>query len=200
MAYLSSNNIAVFPCSNRGQGYNLGARLTSEYNLTNIVNQLLNVEAFVISPSYGTSISTDTSISFNILGYYFNVASINDILDLFKDENPEDIYACIRVNTFTTTKSGETLNLQELTTLDSTTASDANMNVDLDTVGESGSSVFMGVQFTKTNPSVSDDVTSYLHILHYDGDTWNIPEDSYIKFTSNNSTRAVTIDDGELSN
>lgn len=199
MAYLSSNNITVFPCSNRGKGYNLGARLTSEYNLTNIVNQLLNVEAFVISPSYGTPVSTETSISFNILGYYFNVASINDILDLFSGESPEDIYACIRVNTFTTTKNGETLDLQELTTLDSTTASDANMNVDLDTVDESGSSVFMGVQFTKTDPGISDDVTSYLHILHYDGSTWNIPEDSYIKFTSNNSTRAVTIDDGELS-
>lgn len=199
MAYLSSNTITVFPCSNRGHGHNLGARLTSEYNLTNIVNQLLNVEAFVISPSYGTSVSTETSISFNILGYYFNVASISDILDLFPGESPEDIYACIRVNMFTTTKSGETLNLQELTTLDSTTASDTNMNVDLDTVDESGSSVFMGVQFTTTNPSTNDDVTSYLHILHYDGSTWNIPEDSYIKFTSNNSTRAVTIDDGKLS-
>lgn len=57
--------IKVFPAVNRTT--NLESRWLNEPNLTNLVNQLLDKESFLISDTL------DDVIKFNIHGYYFEI-------------------------------------------------------------------------------------------------------------------------------
>ena len=45
MSQIKSSSISVFPCANRGKfgdtNFNLQSRLTSEYNLTSIINHII---------------------------------------------------------------------------------------------------------------------------------------------------------------
>lgn len=61
--YLQSENISIFPTPNRGTTYQPQARLVTEFNLTNIVNRLVDKESFVISYK-------NNKITFNIYGYW----------------------------------------------------------------------------------------------------------------------------------
>ena len=61
--YLQSENISIFPTPNRGTNYQPQARLVTEFNLTNIVNRLVDKESFVISYK-------NNKITFNIYGYW----------------------------------------------------------------------------------------------------------------------------------
>lgn len=84
---IKSNSIQVFPSARRVT-YQRTARLFTEKNLTNIVNQLLNVNGFVITrlDNAGTNWST-SPFEFNIAGYYFRVGMLNDILDATDNVN-----------------------------------------------------------------------------------------------------------------
>lgn len=177
MPYIKSNAINVFPCANRGTAYNLQSRLTSEYNLTNIINQLIDTDSFVISNNLSNG------ISFNIHGYYFNVSDYKEITNL--DSSWTDVYAEITIAS--NTIDGLTFN--ELTingTEDVATDLDADTN-------------FTGIAFTDTKPAEAQDHYS-LHILHRDSTSsdWYIPPESTVKFVTNSTRRSIKIDDGEL--
>lgn len=88
MAYLNSSNINIYPLAkarqNADQKWN---RLTSEFNMVNIIRQLLpkSSQGFVID-------WVKPNIKFNIGGYYVE-ANLTD--DIFSGEN---IYANIKIN------------------------------------------------------------------------------------------------------
>ena len=177
MPYINSNSINVFPCANRGSDYNLQSRLTSEYNLTNIINQLIDTDSFVISSNLSNG------LSFNIHGYYFNVSNYQHITNL--DSSWTDVYAEITIAN--NTVDGLTFN--ELTV---NGTEDVSTDLDADTT-------FTGVAFTGTKPTEAQD-HYYLHILHRNSTSsdWYIPPESTVKFLTNSKRRSIKIDDGEL--
>lgn len=177
MPYIKSNAINVFPCANRGTAYNLQSRLTSEYNLTNIINQLIDTDSFVISNNLSNG------ISFNIHGYYFNVIDYTSITNL--DTSWTDVYAEITIASNTV----DGLVFNELTTVET---EDVATDLDADTN-------FTGIAFTGTKPAEAQYHYS-LHILHRDSmsSDWYIPPESTVKFVTNSTKRSIKIDDGEL--
>lgn len=178
MPYINSNSINVFPCANRGTAYNLQSRLTSEYNLTNIINQLIDTDSFVISNNLSNG------LSFNIHGYYFNVSNYQDITNL--DSSWTDVYAQITI-AHNELESG--LVFDELTV---NGTEDVSTNLDADTT-------FTGVAFTSTKPAEAQN-HYFLHILHRDSTSsdWYIPPESTVKFVTNSTRCSIKIDDGEL--
>lgn len=60
----------VFPSTNSGDPKE---KIITEYNICNIVNRLVNRDAFVIS---ATSIDSKLNISFNIKGYIFSTDNL----------------------------------------------------------------------------------------------------------------------------
>lgn len=73
---IESNNIKVFPATHRSDRYDRAARLTTEKNLTSIINRLTDIDSFIISGltvnSSGTTLSSGTC---NIGGYYVEILS-----------------------------------------------------------------------------------------------------------------------------
>lgn len=75
---IESNNIKVFPATHRSDRYDRAARLTTEKNLTSIINRLTDIDSFIIS---GLTISNNSgniilsSGSCNIGGYYVEILS-----------------------------------------------------------------------------------------------------------------------------
>ncbi len=86
MAYLASGDVTVFPSTVRGNTQR-SARLISEENLVNIVNKLVDKDAFVISQDAGLEY-----LEFIVNGYYFKV-NYSKLIQLFPSSN--DIYASI---------------------------------------------------------------------------------------------------------
>lgn len=80
MAFISSNNITVFPSTQR-RDTQITARLITEQYLTNIINTLIDSDGFIITEDKGFNLSKP--FEFNLHGYYFNVTSANAITNLF---------------------------------------------------------------------------------------------------------------------
>lgn len=74
----NSSNIFVFPTTKREQ-VSRSSRLLTEKNIVDIINKLVDVESFVITRGY--VYGSDSSIDFNIYGYYFNVSNFDDVVD-----------------------------------------------------------------------------------------------------------------------
>lgn len=78
MGYIASNNIRIFPSSER-TGDKAGTNWLTEYNLSSIVNKLLGTKGFVITPDDDSPISEGKAIvEFNIGGYYVST-TLEDI-------------------------------------------------------------------------------------------------------------------------
>ena len=84
---VASDNIRVYPCSNRNPESDYMARLTTEYNLVSIINRLVDMKSFCVSTFQGCYLGDDTTKSlissidefmFNINGYLFNLNNIAD--------------------------------------------------------------------------------------------------------------------------
>ena len=74
-----SDNIRVYPCSNRNPESDYMARLTTEYNLVSIINRLVDMKSFCVSTFYSHSLDSISYISefmFNINGYLFNLNNV----------------------------------------------------------------------------------------------------------------------------
>ena len=163
MSNVNIDNIYAFPAVNKNTQPT--ARLTTEYNLTSIVNRLVNKESFIFAPDLGTDLTNNPTIKFNIKGYLFEEICSN-ILNLFGDTTT-NIYAKIKFK--------------------STNSSDSERNLQLD--GESESK-FIGLDFVESKPNEG----YYIHLLTKVEDSWEIPRNSYIKFTSD----SIILDDGDL--
>lgn len=166
MAYLSSNNIKVFPSIGRDSNIDLNAELTNEKNLTQILRSLYKRDSFVISDDF-----SNNSLEFIIHGYYFNATFDRETLTT-NFTNDDNIYANIFVVKNT---QGET-SFQQLRNTD-TSGADGTLNLD---VGGS----FKGVSFTNfSNIPQEDNDSNYtvysLNILTKSGASdWTVPSKS----------------------
>lgn len=85
MSYVNSNNIRIFPSSNRGvNSGHFGNNFATEYNLSSIVNKLLSPyiggeSGFLISHSLDGTLPAG-SAEFNIGGYFIEVGSWSDVI------------------------------------------------------------------------------------------------------------------------
>ena len=175
MAYLNSDNISVFPCANRDAKY-IASKLTTERNLTNIINSIVTTDGFVLS--YSITSEGTKSIQFVLGGYYFEVQN----LDVSSTEfaSATTIYANIKL--------GGTAPYLEIQNLDPTKQQDST----LDTSGN-----FCGLSLTKDPAGAGYTSLRILSRATTSG-AWQIPETSKIRLVSGAGNITVKIDDGEL--
>lgn len=157
---LSSENVDVFPCVGRRISTKRSARLVSEKMLTSLVNNLLDRNSFVISFD-----STDNKniVQFNLYGYFFSV-TLGDISALL-GKNAEKVYASI---TLLNTDAFLQINGQ-------------------DEKPQGGSEyIYTGLLLSDTeqeSPSVTGGELHSILLLKKTGNTWDVPQDSYVKYT-----------------
>lgn len=190
--YLNSEAVGVFPTTGRPQKDPLG-RLTTEYNLTSLINNLLDVDGFVITNNIdGFNSSSIGAFQFNIKGYIFTIHKIGDFLDSSDPSSFKDLYASIKINLSagsSTTSTGDE-NLNRIQSID---------GEDVFKVGDENYGKYTGLNFSNSIPT---DGSYYLHILEYNSTSkkWYIPEESKIKLKTSKSgdNRSVSIDDGVI--
>lgn len=85
MNYVKSEDIKLYPCSNRGGEHNPEARLGTEFNITKMNSAIASRKSFVIEYK-------DNYIEFSINGYYFRIDNISNYLP-----NTDDLYANIKI-------------------------------------------------------------------------------------------------------
>lgn len=195
MAYASSTNISVFPTVGRPD-YDPQGRLTTEYNLTSLLNNLLGVQGFVITNNNEDVSNLESDFEFNIKGYIFRIHKIYDIISNFTNTNTDKIYASIELNiidgTSGTNTSNESINNQVVQSIRG-----EDMEITSNTKKFIG---YTGVIFDSNPPSTTTTSKTYwIQILEKRDGGWYIPDNSKVKFkTENNGMRDITIDDGEL--
>ena len=99
--YLNSNQLNVFPVTNKPSEPQ--SRLTTEYNITNLINRLVDKKSFVITSN--NALSTDP-LEFTLDGYYVKVDIMSEFLnaldldDFTASNNTEinKIFAAICIN------------------------------------------------------------------------------------------------------
>lgn len=94
MSYLSSDNVSVFP-STRRSSFQVSARQMSELRIANLINQLIDMEGFIITSPEEFQTDNNKQFEFNIHGYYFKVNDVTKLFSQFSDQ--KDIYASIRL-------------------------------------------------------------------------------------------------------
>lgn len=177
MAYISSNKINVFPSGNRSEDYPY-AKLPTEFNLTNIINRLTDVDSFVVNKEYSSN-GIVNPLEFNIMGYYFKVDA-DAVTTLTSTTFPSGpIYGTIKLNDISV--GGYTFRELQNTTSGTT----------LDVGTE-----FQGITFGTTASSTSGEYS--LKLLEKVNSVWMIPQDSKIKFNTNSTSKSVVLDDGIL--
>lgn len=172
MAYLNSDNISVFPCANRDAKY-IASKLTTERNLTNIINSIVTTNGFVLSYS-----STSDNIQFVLGGYYFEVKNLN--VGLTEFTTATTIHANIKLD--------GTDPYLEIQNLDPTKQQDST----LDTSGN-----FYGLSLTK-DPAGAGYTSLLILSRATTSGAWQVPETSKIRLVSGAGNITVKIDDGEL--
>lgn len=175
--FLNTENIDIFP-STRRSNKQISARLVTEKSVTSIINKLIDTDGFVITlDNEDGSVPTAVPFEFNIHGYYFSVASVNNILDLFTGYNAnvgDKIYANISLEISDSYKelSGQ----------------DEDVNDQW---------IYKGIEFSLNNPTSAE--VGYEHhdllLLVYDGTDWQVPVESRVKFEYN---FALGVDGGEI--
>ena len=191
MANLNSANVIVYPSVNRDQ--DPGAQYTTEYNLTSIINKLLDRKAFVISHNIAAN---KLDIEFNIFGYYFYVKNF-DLSDDTASEDGPYLNASINVTYDEYPTSAEFTNYQTLVGTDS--GKDSNSTYDgisLDWSADDRTSLSSKNSLVDGKAKITYTFT----ILEYKNGGYQVPEDCKLRFETkkDNTSRALKIDDGEL--
>lgn len=198
--YLNSEAVGVFPTTGRPQKDPLG-RLTTEYNLTSLINTLLDVDGFVVTNNIdGFNINSIGTFQFNIKGYIFTIHKIGDFLKSLNNStdtslsNATNLFASIEIelNAGSSITSTGNENLNRIQSI-----------VGIDAVEGNYSGKYTGLNISPEDPIDPSNTSLYsLHILEKRGDKWYIPEESKIKLktstSGNNKYRSVSIDDGEI--
>lgn len=194
--YLDSKAVGVFPTTGRPQKDPLG-RLTTEYNLTSLINTLLDVDGFVITHNIdGFDSNSKGAFQFNIKGYIFTIHKIGDFLKSLN--NPTDASLSNASNLFAS------IELKLDAGSSATSTGDENLNRIQSIVGiDDDKGKYKGLTISSEDPTDPDNKYLYsLHILEKRENKWYIPEDSKIKLktstSGNDKYRSVSIDDGEI--
>lgn len=189
MAYLSSENIKVFPSIGRDSTTDLNAELTNEKNLTQILRSIYKRDSFVISDNY-----SDNSLEFVIHGYYFNATFDADSLSAeFTSGDKNNIYA----NIFVLKEPGNETSFQQLVNTNTPSEETLNLDIkegDLDTNGE-----FTGVLFSNSaSVNTTYSVYSLLILTKNDGGGgWVVPAKSKLHWKTSevlDSDSSISID------
>lgn len=99
MAHLATENVIVFPIAKERASSVQETRLMTEYNVSNIIRQLMGneIKGFIISCSTKDS---GWEIEFNLYGYYFRINVENTwINDTFGTDISNGIFASIILDT-----------------------------------------------------------------------------------------------------
>lgn len=169
-----SNNIRVYPCSNRNPESDYTARLTTEYNLVSIINRLVDMKSFCVTTFQGESSTNLSSLSefmFNINGYLFNLNNRADEgkkgqftklvtylkeqfdkTDADKQSQNDTLYACICVGQSSGNSQFIELLPSKHTTDDSSSTvpvsqGESNSYLGVMDVNEEGVAYFKGITF-----------------------------------------------------
>ena len=94
MSYVGSQNINVFPSTKRGQ-YQRDARLMTESSLVGLINELIDLKSFVITPIPSDTLQQSDPFEFNIAGYYFKIDRLDSIPDFNSLATGQSIVASI---------------------------------------------------------------------------------------------------------
>lgn len=173
MSLINSDKLTVFPATRRAGSKPL-AKLMSEQALVGMVNKLIDLDGFVISDI--ESITDDTSLEFNLFGYYFNISDPATSIGLGTTYKSGSIYAHIELVTAT---AEDSLVYEELWGQD-------------DTAGYTGLVIDNSANYTAKHSGVVK--TLKLAQLDNDG-IWKIPESSKIRFSKDSLDLSV-IDGG----
>lgn len=189
--YLNSEAVGVFPTTGRPQKDPLG-RLTTEYNLTSLINTLLDVDGFVITNNInGFDSTSQIDFQFNIKGYIFTIHKIGEFLNSLN--NSTDTSISNATNLFASIK------IKIDAGISSTSTGDENLNRIQSIIGiDDNEGNYTGLNIFSTKPT---DISFYsLHILEKRENKWYIPEESKIKLKTSKSgdNRSVSIDDGVI--
>lgn len=184
MSYLDSRRVKLFPSAYRGNTetieYDPEAKLTTEYNLTTIINRIVDKDSFVIS----RKIEDDKDIlKCSIHGYYFSIdltdeSSTNGTNPLTDFTNAKQIYATIKLqNVEGTYTPGTSSTKYSLLSLANQKSSTLNI-LDDDKDG------FVGLNLSDTKSNLIG--TYSLLILYWDDikKSWSIPEESKLKIST----------------
>jgi hypothetical protein len=196
MEKIKSTKVKVFPTAFRGPStgttkYNPESRLTTEFNVTNLINRLSSKDSFVIS--WANSI-----VIFNIHGYYFEI-NLDEFLSGV-GSTWTNIYASIKLLPFLTSENGNT-KYKAFTLVGredgGSTVPPSGRILDTDS---SGTFIFEGLGLHET-PITPTSGEYQLHLLTGGPSSWSIPTTSKLKFkaedveglpTINNSTTLNT--------
>lgn len=95
MGYIHSDNIKVFPTTQRSNK-DASARMMTEFNLTSIINRLVDKKCFVISGDQldddGYFAIDNGRFEFNIFGYYFSILNITELLKAVNVNTDTSLY------------------------------------------------------------------------------------------------------------
>lgn len=198
--FINSNAIKIFPSSRRDDSIDRQARMTTEYNISNIVNRLTSRDSFVIS---GLEISEGkiTSGSCNIHGYFIEIkegVSLDESIVSPKSENDK---LCLAIK-LESVISDATEKFYELVEINSQSSSQGTLDLNDE---------FLGLQVTKmsssNNESWKDGTIYYLPIAVPSSDlsSWNNNDlvrlkydasDIAVKFTSDQSETSILKNSG----
>ena len=187
--YLNNKAVGIFPTTGRPQKDPLG-RLTTEYNLTSLINTLLDVDGFVITNNIdGFDSTSQIDFQFNIKGYIFTIHKIGDLLGSSDLSDFNTLYASIKLKLDaggSATSTGDE-NLNRIQSID---------GEDILKVGDENFGKYTGLKFSN---SKIDGFYS-LPILEKRDEKWYIPEESKIKLKTSKSgdNRSISIDDGVI--
>lgn len=174
---MESNNIIVFPATNRAQKYSQTAQVLTERNISGIIKNIVDQD-YVISDKYSAD-----NFEFVINGYYFKTSA-----DITAGIDGNEIWANIRVVAPTAEPT-----FLELTPI--VTSGDNQTNtLDSDTG-------FLGISFTKTKGEGYVDksgIYSLRVLVKGSSNNWIIPKESRYKMITDTTRCSVKIDDGIL--
>ena len=214
MGNILSNNIRVFPTTQR-ENVDPSAKFTTEYNLTSLLNKLLDRKAFVITPDIDFTCNANIidCLEFNIMGYFFSIVNL-DISGIRKNDTSGYINACIHINRQDYTDSTNFKNWWQIDGKDSTSGYSGITFIDSRDDDNNPKSTFtpmsqytsnfadLGVSqpFSQLTAETGDKVEYQFTVLEYNSNNVWIPKDSRIKFQTNTdgSQHSLAIDDGEL--
>lgn len=204
MSNLISENIIVFPATQRTK--DAAASFTTEYNLTSLINKLLDVDAFVVSHELESTGDTIKNIQFNIRGYYFDCVNIQKPDTTLPDDTLY-LNAQIQIKRANYSTSDNFQNYQQLQGIDITNSPNEDVYKGLDLAWETEAhfpdpSTGKLESIIDMSAEPTEIITFTLIKRQKNGEsyTFTIPQESKLKLktTKNGSQRSVTIDDGVL--
>lgn len=172
-----SNSIRIFPSSGRSSDTNrYGDNFVTEYNLSSIVNKLLQpgLSGFIISDSTGSDY--DGVAEFNIQGYFISVDSWNNI-----------------INAATGATTGGD-NYQNFVTFSLNGTNQIVATIRINSAGELSYNNLVGSDGVSADSSNSDGTPYTLSLLRRNspGSSWYLDQSSKLRLTN------FAIDDGML--